>query len=77
MNDQLQKFARDTILTGLRQCPDGWQMLFKRMYSRGGDLDASIDSVVARMPAEKLDWAMQQVENSLAKLAAADRRAER
>ena len=41
-------------------------MLFKRMYAHG-NLDADINSVVDSMPAEKLDWAMQQVYNTLRK----------
>ena len=81
MNDALQQYARDTLKDGLSQLPAGWQNLFKRMYGgkptrRGEDsltlaeIEARpIDEVVDEMPAEKLDWAMQQVERSIAKLA--------
>jgi hypothetical protein len=34
------------------------------MYAQG-NLDADIDNVVDLMPADKLDWAMTQVDNTL------------
>ena len=67
MNSQLQEFARNELKSGLAQCPDGYQLMFKRMYANG-NLNMSIEDVVDNMPSDKLDWAMQQVENSLTKL---------
>lgn len=64
MNIQLQTFARTELKHGLAQCTDKQVMLFKRMYSHG-NLNLSINEVVNNMPAEKLDWALQQVENTL------------
>lgn len=66
MNAQLQKFARDTIKAGLAECSPEQQMLFKRMYANG-NLELPINEVVDDMPAERLDWAMQQVENTTKK----------
>lgn len=66
MNDQLKNFAREELKRGLSKLPEGWQLRFKQMYSHG-NLDADINVVVDNMPEDKLDWAMQQVENSLAK----------
>ena len=66
MNDELQAFARAQILDGLSQLPDRCVMLFKRMYAHR-DLDKPLANVVRDIPAEKLDWAMQQVSNTLAK----------
>ncbi len=66
MNKQLQQFARDTLKSGLTQLPVGDRMLFKRMYSHK-NLGADINDVVDKMPEDKLDWAMQQVERSLTK----------
>jgi hypothetical protein len=66
MNSQLEKFARATLKNGLSQCTDAQKMIFKRMYANG-KLDLPIDDVVDAMPADKLDWAMQQVERSLSK----------
>jgi hypothetical protein len=66
MNKTLSNFAREKLKQGLLQLPDGWQMMFKRMYSHG-NLDADINNVVDNMPEDKLDWAMQQVEQSLIK----------
>lgn len=70
MNDELQKFARATLKTGLAKLPGGWQLTFKRMYSHN-DLDKPINEVVDAMPADKLDWAMEQVRRSIEKLDAA------
>ena len=66
MNKQLQQFAHDTIKDGLRKCSKEQQFRFKQMYA-GGDFTRSIDAVVDDMPEDKLDWAMEQVENTLAK----------
>jgi len=68
MNNQIQDFARQTLKDGLSQLPEDWQLMFKRMYSHE-NLEASINDVVDSMPEDKLDWAMQQVERSLAKQA--------
>jgi len=68
MNDQLQKFARDTPKAGLRQCTEDQKLLFNRMYSPKR-LNAPIDEVVDAMDANKLDWAMQQVQGTLDKAA--------
>lgn len=67
MNYKLQKYARTELKAGLAQLHEAWQMTFKRMYSHHS-LNADINQVVYRMPQEKLDWAMQQVERSIDKL---------
>lgn len=67
MNGKLQNFARGELKKGLLKCNEKMQHLFKQMYS-GGRLDMHIDDVVDNMPEEKLDWAMQQVEKTLAKI---------
>ena len=64
MNNQMQEFARKTLLDGLNQLTETNHLLFKRMYSHN-DLEVSIESIVASMPEEKLDWAMQQVQRTL------------
>lgn len=69
MNDMLQNFAREETKSGLAKLPEDWQDKFKRMYSPGNH-DLDINEVVDRMPEGKLDWAMQQVENSVRKLSA-------
>jgi len=66
MNDDLQYYARKTILAGLIQLPESNQLFFKRMYSHD-NLEADISDVVKAMPEDKLDWAMQQVQRSLDK----------
>ena len=67
MNTELQEFARQQILEGLKSLPEDWQLTFKRMYSHD-DLSRTLEEVVIRMPADKLDWAMTQIKNSIAKL---------
>ena len=68
MNDQLEEFARDALKTGLAQCTEAQQLLFKRMYAPK-HLDDSIDTVVDMMGTHQLDWAMQQVDRTLATVA--------
>ena len=67
MNKSISDFTIQQIKEGLKQLPDNWQMMFKRMYSHN-NLDCDIVTVVDNMPDEKLDWALSQVENSLKKI---------
>lgn len=66
MNEQLQNLARIELKSGLSKCTAAEQLLFKRMYSPK-NIDLPIDQVVDNMPADRLDWAMQQVQNTLLK----------
>lgn len=66
MNNQLQEIARQTLKDGLAQLPESSCMFFKRMYSHK-NLDLDINAVVDKMPEDKLDWAMQQVQKTLEK----------
>ena len=66
MNAKLSGFARAELKSGLLQCTDEEQYRFKRMYAHG-KLWMSINDIVDNMEDEKLDWAMQQVENTLKK----------
>jgi hypothetical protein len=70
MNHILQKFARDWLKENLAKLPESNHDVFKRMYSPFA-IAATTDRVIDQMPADKLDWAMTQVENSLKKQAAA------
>ncbi len=66
MNNQLQNYARTELKSSLKLCNEKEQHMFKRMYSHK-NLKLPINEVVDRMPEEKLDWAMQQVERTLSK----------
>ncbi|MBT3298482.1 hypothetical protein HN385_06155 [archaeon] len=66
MNNQIQDFAKSYLKDSLVQLPENWILMFKRMYSHE-NLDADINDVIDMIPEDKLDWAMQQVENSLKK----------
>lgn len=77
MNPQLQDFARTKLKTDLATLPESNQRIFKLMYGRDdgrrsvADAEAMpIGDVVDAMPEDRLDWAMTQVANSLAKVAA-------
>jgi hypothetical protein len=69
MNQTAADFYRKQILEGLKTLPRESVDLFKRMYAvdeRGytaqDATERDIESVVAKMPDEKLDWALSQVE---------------
>lgn len=66
MNNELQDFARSRLKEGLKKCTEDQQQLFKRMYSNG-NLELPIDTVIDRMPAGNLDWAMEQVRRTIEK----------
>lgn len=67
MNEVIQAFARQTLKDGLAQLTPEHHHIFKLMYSHK-NLDLPIDEVVDAMPAERLDWAMQQVQRSINEL---------
>jgi len=64
MNSNLEEYARTTLKENLGKCTEKQQAFFKRMYSFANQ-DLSINVVVDRMPVEKLDWAMQQVQSTI------------
>lgn len=64
MNPTLAKMARSLIKEGLQQCSNGQQDFFKRIYT-DGNFELNIDTVVDRMPDDKLDWALTQIENTI------------
>ncbi len=70
MNEKIQAFARRELKKGLAQCTEDQLRIFKLMYAVDGKPDLPIDDVVDKMSAEKLDWAMQQVDRTLAKMEA-------
>lgn len=80
MNEQLQQFARQKLKDGLAQCTKEQQLFFNRMYvpwalgiinqnrkMTDEELNTPINEVVDKMPEDKLDWAMQQVQRTLNK----------
>lgn len=75
MNQSIEKFARQSILDGLRKLDERYQEIFKLMYGRlRGERSVeeakamSIDDVVNEIPGEHLSWALTQVENSVKKV---------
>ena len=66
MNNTIQDFARNKLKEDLAKCTEAECLMFKRMYSHK-NLELPINDVVDNMAAEKIDWAMQQVERTLAK----------
>ena len=66
MNNQLQRFARDSLKEGLSKCTGDEQQLFKRMYSHEEPYRL-LHEVIDNLDESKLDWAMQQVQRTLDK----------
>jgi hypothetical protein len=58
----LQQYARSYLTTELAKLPKSWAEKFMWMYGRPGQ---SLDEVIRKMPADKLDRAMEQVRMSL------------
>ena len=77
MNKTLEAFARSQLIGMLNTLSPDHKRIFKLMYGKRGtpdrpDADTTakieameISEVVAEMSADKLDWAMTQVENTL------------
>lgn len=61
---KIDKFRRDELRQLLAQCTPGQHHTFRLMYSHK-DLEKPIDKVVDDMPAEKIDWAIQQAETTV------------
>lgn len=66
MNKWLQDFARQKLKEWLLSLPEESHRIFKLMYSHK-HMDRTIEQAVDAMPADKLDWAMQQVDNTIQK----------
>jgi hypothetical protein len=78
MNQEVDKFAHDLLASKLAQLPPANLRIFKLMYGRNGgrrSIEATeampIADVVAEVPFDKIDWAIQQCETTIKKNAAA------
>ncbi len=67
MNRTLAAHARQQLKEGLAKLTPDNHRIFKLMYAHETP-EMPIDQVVDRMADDTLDWAMQQVERSVAKL---------
>lgn len=65
MNKKLEQFAREELKKDLAR--PGYHCGGKKSFVYG-DRNVPINDIVDSMPAEKLDWALTQVENSLKKI---------
>lgn len=72
MNEQLKAFTKEYLVSNITKLPDQNQRMFKLMYGCNGgkrsvaDAESmSIESIVNEIPERGLDWAMQQVSNTL------------
>lgn len=70
MNKTFKKLCTQALKTSLKELPDNQFAVFKKMYSPRNQ-DLTVDECVDQMPDDRLDWAMTQVENSIAKNAKA------
>jgi len=57
---------RIELKASLAQCTEGQQHKFRRMYSFK-NLKLSISEVIDNMPEEQLEWAQEQIYNTLLK----------
>lgn len=64
MNKILQEFAREQLKKSLHKCYPTQRRMFARMYSHK-NLFLSVDEMVDEMPADRLDWAITQVDNTV------------
>lgn len=75
MNEQLKTFAKEHLASNLAKLPTANQRIFKLMYGRNAgkrsvaDAEAMhIESILNEIPDCDLDWAMQQVLNTIDKI---------
>lgn len=62
MKRAFYKDVRRELLQAVLQCLPKEQRIFKLMYA--DSLEQPIEEVVKMMPCKKLDWAMQQIQNT-------------
>ena len=60
IEDELYRLARRELLDGLALCTNGQQRKFQRVHANG-NMELSIEQVVARIPRGKLASAMRVV----------------
>jgi hypothetical protein len=67
VNKNIEEFCRNFLKKNIVKCSEGQVLMFKRMYSNN-NLDLDINIVIDKMPIDKLDWAMQQIERTITNL---------
>ncbi len=65
MNSTLENSGKTILKELLAQCDGPQQLMFKRMYCHT-NLEADINAAVDQMDASKIDWAISQVERTVA-----------
>jgi hypothetical protein len=75
VNKDLELYARGRLLETLEQIPQANQRIFKLMYGRDNGKRSVEDTenlpmsaVIAEIHNDNLDWAMQQVANTIRKM---------
>ena len=75
MESEFYAAARKLLMDGVAALPPEWQRKFRLMYGRDKGRRSVADAetvplyvVIAEVPNESLDWAIQQVQNSHDKL---------
>lgn len=68
MNKKVENFLRQQIKDGLMLCNEKQQDLFVRMYAKPPyDSNTVVFDIVDKMPSNKLEWALTQVDRTLEK----------
>ena len=65
MNEDVDQYARNLLKSNLAKCTEQEQDVFRRMYGKGNTKD--MVKVVDQMPFDRIDMALQQVQNTLDK----------
>jgi hypothetical protein len=65
-NETIKNAAKSILKELLDECTEGQQLTFKRMYCFK-NLELPINEAVDQMDDDKIDWAMTQVEKTVAK----------
>lgn len=67
MMEEFDRKVREELTEGLRRCTPEQRGVFVKLYAKDKENPPSFERVVQSIPHKKLDWAMQQVQNTLDK----------
>jgi hypothetical protein len=67
LRKEFDQKLRDELREGLSLCTPQQRRIFVLMYARNKENPPDFERVVQSVPHEKLEWAMQQVQNTLNK----------
>lgn len=66
MDRNFKEVVRESLTIGVYLLTDDQKALFRKMYGHGMG-DATFEEIIARIPGDKLDWALRQVVRTIAR----------